>query len=120
MGRQAVWKNIFPAKKCYSSARIDPAVLLCRDGGRQFLQVGAINSALEQFRVRGNFPLNGHLSVTALPWALLMSCSGPSPKPLSPRAKNAPISCLGGQNQESGSSVQQVLFTSSERVGHPR
>ena len=37
--------------------------------------------------------------------------------------RNTPASCLGDhnldRNQESGSSVQQILFTPSERAGRP-
>lgn len=42
-----------------------------------------------------------------------------SPSSPSPRAKNTPAGCLGGHNQEPGSSVEQVLLKPSERVGCP-
>lgn len=103
--RQVVWQEIVLAGRCHSSAGIYLVVLPRRDGDRWSLQEGANSSGWEQFWVKGNFPLNWDHSVIALTWALLKSCSGPV------RVKNAPASCLGGRDEESGSSVQKVLFT---------
>lgn len=64
-GRQAVWRELVPAGRCYSRVWIDPVVLPCRDGDGQSLQAGAISSGQEWFWVEGNFPSNQHLSVNS-------------------------------------------------------
>lgn len=80
--------------------RWDRPMVLPRRGGGRWSQH---RSGSGEVPGRGSW--NRDLSVIALTWALLKSCSGPV------RVKNAPASCLGGRDEESGSSVQKVLFT---------